>query len=88
MLHDPAIALGRQGYKVVVGARRVERLTRVAGEEGVALRLDVTDEDSVRDFVRDRGPVNWQSIEPYTSSVTAIYEAQARGVKPIAEKPR
>src|SRR5438552_9301422 len=35
-------------------------------------------------FVRDRGPVNWQSIEPYTSSVTAIYEVQARGVKLIA----
>ena len=31
----------------------MERLTRVAGEEGVALRLDVTDEASVRDFVRE-----------------------------------
>jgi NADP-dependent 3-hydroxy acid dehydrogenase YdfG len=47
-----AIALGRQGYKVVVGARRMDRLTRVAGEEGVALQLDVTDETSVDDFVR------------------------------------
>jgi len=42
-----AIALGRHGYKVVIGARRIERLQRVAGEEGVALRLDVTDEQSV-----------------------------------------
>jgi len=46
-----AIALGRHGYKVVIGARRIERLQRVAGEEGVALRLDVTDEQSVKEFV-------------------------------------
>jgi len=46
-----AIALGRHGYRIVAGARRVERLERVAGEEGLALRLDVTDEDSVNDFV-------------------------------------
>ncbi|HKW06121.1 MAG TPA: SDR family NAD(P)-dependent oxidoreductase [Candidatus Dormibacteraeota bacterium] len=48
-----AIALGRHGYRIVVGARRIERLARVAGEEGVALRLDVTDEESVRDFVAE-----------------------------------
>ncbi len=48
-----AIALGRHGYKVVVGARRIERLQRVAGEQGVALRLDVTDEDNVKEFVRE-----------------------------------
>jgi NADP-dependent 3-hydroxy acid dehydrogenase YdfG len=47
-----AIALGRQGYKVVVGARRMDRLERVAGEQGLALQLDVTDEDSVNGFVR------------------------------------
>ena len=46
-----AIALGRHGYRIVVGARRLERLHQVAGEEGVALRLDVTDEESVSDFV-------------------------------------
>ncbi len=46
-----AIALGRHGYRVVVGARRVERLERAAGEEGLALHLDVTDEQSVSDFV-------------------------------------
>jgi NADP-dependent 3-hydroxy acid dehydrogenase YdfG len=50
-----AIALGRQGYRVVAGARRVERLQRVAGESGLAIRLDVTDEDSVRDFVQQVG---------------------------------
>jgi NADP-dependent 3-hydroxy acid dehydrogenase YdfG len=48
-----AIALGRHGYKIVVGARRVERLAHVAGEEGLALRLDVTDEASVEEFVRE-----------------------------------
>jgi len=47
-----AIALGRHGFRIVVGARRVERLQRVAGEEGVALPLDVTEEESVREFVR------------------------------------
>ena len=46
-----AIALGRHGYRIVVGARRVDRLERVAGEDGVALPLDVTDEDSVQEFV-------------------------------------
>ncbi|HEV2413773.1 MAG TPA: SDR family NAD(P)-dependent oxidoreductase [Candidatus Dormibacteraeota bacterium] len=46
-----AIALGRHGYRVVVGARRIERLERVAGENGVAMRLDVTDEQSVNEFV-------------------------------------
>lgn len=48
-----AIALGRHGYRIVVGARRVERLVRVAGEDGVALRLDVTDEASVGEFVAE-----------------------------------
>lgn len=48
-----AIALGRQGYQIVVGARRVERLERVAGEEGLALPLDVTDEESVKSFVAE-----------------------------------
>jgi NADP-dependent 3-hydroxy acid dehydrogenase YdfG len=48
-----AIALGRHGYQVVVGARRVDRLKRVAGEDGVAMQLDVTDAKSVKDFVRE-----------------------------------
>jgi len=50
-----AIALGRHGYRIVVGARRVERLRQVAGEEGVALRLDVTDEESVKEFAGEVG---------------------------------
>jgi NADP-dependent 3-hydroxy acid dehydrogenase YdfG len=48
-----AIALGRQGYQIVVGARRLDRLKRVAGEDGVALHLDVTDGESVKAFVRE-----------------------------------
>jgi NADP-dependent 3-hydroxy acid dehydrogenase YdfG len=50
-----ATALGRQGYRIVVGARRVERLARIAADNGLALRLDVTDEQSVADFVREVG---------------------------------
>jgi NADP-dependent 3-hydroxy acid dehydrogenase YdfG len=46
-----AIELGRHGYQIVVGARRVDRLKRVAGEDGVALSLDVTEEQSVKRFV-------------------------------------
>lgn len=46
-----AIALGRHGFKIVVGARRVELLERVAGEDGLALPLDVTDLESVDNFV-------------------------------------
>ncbi|HSP10822.1 MAG TPA: SDR family NAD(P)-dependent oxidoreductase [Candidatus Dormibacteraeota bacterium] len=46
-----AVALGRHGYRIVVGARRLERLQRVAGEEGLALLLDVTEPKSVAAFV-------------------------------------
>ena len=46
-----ATELGRLGYRVVVGARRVDRLKKVAGEDGIAMRLDVTDQQSVDDFV-------------------------------------
>jgi 3-hydroxy acid dehydrogenase / malonic semialdehyde reductase len=48
-----AVALGRRGFQIVIGARRVERLQRVAGEEGVALALDVTDQKSIDAFVRE-----------------------------------
>lgn len=43
--------LAKQGYHVYVGARRVDRLQRLAEEiGGTALPLDVTDDDSVRAF--------------------------------------
>src|SRR5438132_5517980 len=48
-----AIGLGRHGYQIVVGARRGERLERVAGEEGVSLPVDVTDGRSIKDVVRE-----------------------------------
>ncbi|MBB5921452.1 hypothetical protein FHR81_002492 [Actinoalloteichus hoggarensis] len=47
-----ARALAEAGFHVVVGARRVDRLERLAEEiSGTALRLDVTDRDSVAGFV-------------------------------------
>ena len=46
-----AVALGRRGFQIVVGARRLERVKRVAGEDGVAMPLDVTDEKSIAAFV-------------------------------------
>ncbi|WP_330184619.1 SDR family NAD(P)-dependent oxidoreductase [Nocardia sp. NBC_01503] len=43
--------LAKQGYHVFVGARRVDRLEKLAEEiGGTALPLDVTDEESVRAF--------------------------------------
>jgi NADP-dependent 3-hydroxy acid dehydrogenase YdfG len=48
-----SVALGRKGFQIVVGARRIDRLKRVAGEEGVALALDVTDQKSIDAFVRE-----------------------------------
>jgi NADP-dependent 3-hydroxy acid dehydrogenase YdfG len=50
-----ATALARLGFRVIGGARRVERVTRVIGEGGVALPLDVTDTASVEEFVREVG---------------------------------
>ncbi len=46
-----AIRLAREGFEVVLGARRVDRLEEVARESGGrALALDVADPDSVRRF--------------------------------------
>jgi NADP-dependent 3-hydroxy acid dehydrogenase YdfG len=74
-----AIALGRHGYRIVVGARRVERLERVAGEEGLALHLDVTDESSVDDFVREVGK-RFGRIDVLVNNAGG-----ALGLNPIAE---
>jgi NADP-dependent 3-hydroxy acid dehydrogenase YdfG len=44
--------LAKDGFHVVLGARRLDRLDHIAKEiGGTALRLDVTDVDSVRAFV-------------------------------------
>ncbi|QGK71679.1 SDR family NAD(P)-dependent oxidoreductase [Allosaccharopolyspora coralli] len=46
--------LAAAGYRVVLGARRVDRLTALAEETGgVAVPLDVTDPESVESFVRE-----------------------------------
>ena len=46
-----ARALGTAGFSVVLGARRVDRCATIAAEiDGTALRLDVTDQDSVDAF--------------------------------------
>ena len=46
-----ATALTRSGFRVVGGARRVDRVRKFVGEGGAALELDVTDRQSVESFV-------------------------------------
>src|SRR5258707_6641092 len=48
-----AVALGRRGYQIVAGARRLARVRRVVGDLGVALPLDVTDQESIDAFVAE-----------------------------------
>jgi NADP-dependent 3-hydroxy acid dehydrogenase YdfG len=51
-----AVALGRLGWRVAIGARRLDRLDEVAreiekaGGEPLAQRLDVTEPDSIEEF--------------------------------------
>lgn len=53
-----ARVLAGQGFHVVVGARRLERLQTLAREiDGTALTLDVTDQDSVDAFAAACGDV-------------------------------
>jgi len=54
-----AKALASSGHRVVVGARRLERLESIAAEIGAqAFELDVTDEESVDRFAAAVGPVD------------------------------
>lgn len=46
-----ARALIKEGYTVIGGARRIDRVRRVVGESGVAMELDVTDRAGVDRFV-------------------------------------
>jgi len=50
-----AKALARNGFRVVGGARRVERMRKALCEGGVALELDVTRRESVDAFVEELG---------------------------------
>jgi len=45
------LALGRLGYRIAAGARRIERVRRVVGESGAAIPLDVTKLESIDSFV-------------------------------------
>ena len=74
-----AVALGRHGYRIVAGARRVDRLKKVTGEDGLALRLDVTDEDSVKEFVGE--------ISKKFGRVDVLVNnaGGAQGLNPVAE---
>jgi NADP-dependent 3-hydroxy acid dehydrogenase YdfG len=47
-----AKALAANGYRVVAGARRVDRVRKVVGDSNDAMHLDVTDKRSVEEFVR------------------------------------
>ncbi|CAM2837261.1 SDR family NAD(P)-dependent oxidoreductase [Skermania piniformis] len=71
-----ARTLADQGFHVVVGARRIDRLTRLADEiGGTALALDVTDDDSVAEFCAAIPEVH----------VLVNNAGGAKGLTPVAE---
>jgi NADP-dependent 3-hydroxy acid dehydrogenase YdfG len=74
-----AKALVSRGYRVVAGARRVERVRNVVGESGDAMRLDVTDRHSVDEFVR--------AIEKRYKHIDVLVNnaGGALGLAPLAE---
>ena len=47
------VALARLGYRIVAGARRLERVRRVVGGSGISLPLDVTKLESIDTFVAE-----------------------------------
>ncbi|MBF6297985.1 SDR family NAD(P)-dependent oxidoreductase [Nocardia amamiensis] len=68
--------LAAQGYHVYVGARRLDRLHRLADEiGGTALELDVTSEESVRSFT--------DTVERV--DVLVNNAGGAKGLAPVAE---
>jgi NADP-dependent 3-hydroxy acid dehydrogenase YdfG len=76
--------LAADGFQVVLGARRLDRLKAVAEEiGGTALPLDVTDDDSVTDFVEGVGELALRSGAPVRVLVNNA--GGARGLEPVAE---
>jgi NADP-dependent 3-hydroxy acid dehydrogenase YdfG len=76
--------LAADGFQVVLGARRLDRLKAVAEEiGGTALPLDVTDDDSVADFVEGVGELALRSGAPVRVLVNNA--GGARGLEPVAE---
>jgi NADP-dependent 3-hydroxy acid dehydrogenase YdfG len=68
--------LAKAGFRVVLGARRMSRLTELASAiDGVALPLDVTDPSSVASFVAEAGPCR----------VLVNNAGGALGLAPVAE---
>jgi NADP-dependent 3-hydroxy acid dehydrogenase YdfG len=73
---ETARALAASGYRTVLGARRMERLEALAGEiGGEAIRLDVTDPDSVAAFA--------ERVE--ACDVLVNNAGGAVGLEPVAE---
>ena len=71
-----AARLAKEGYELVLGARRKERVDAVASEHGGrALQLDVTDKKSVEDFAT--------AIERV--DVLVNNAGKALGLEPVAE---
>ncbi|WP_182357939.1 SDR family oxidoreductase [Tomitella gaofuii] len=71
-----ARALAAQGFDVVLGARRTDRIDAIAAEiGGRAHRLDITDQDSVDAFAAAAGPVD----------VLVNNAGGAKGLAPVAE---
>ncbi|MBP3088332.1 SDR family oxidoreductase [Corynebacterium sp. sy017] len=74
-----ARALAKDGWLVIVAARRLERLEKIAKEiQGVALELDVTDQNSVDKFAA--------KVKEYGHCQLLVNNAGgAKGLDPIAQ---
>jgi NADP-dependent 3-hydroxy acid dehydrogenase YdfG len=72
--------LAKAGFRVVVGARRLDRLAELAAAiDGVALPLDVTDPSSVADFISSA------QAEAGPCRVLVNNAGGALGLAPVAE---